>query len=104
MSIDDKDYSKLMAKTHYFDLESREVVEIKKTIEEAEVVENPIVKEHFVNQIVELQAKKKALEILSEDTTEIDEQIQSISENYIDQKEIPKSEKEEQKELVLQKI
>ena len=93
-----------MAKTHYFDLESREVVEIKKTIEEAEVVENPIVKEHFVNQIVELQAKKKALEILSEDTTEIDEQIQSISENYIDQKEIPKSEKEEQKELVLQKI
>lgn len=108
--ISDDDFSKIQAKTHELDIETMQVVEIivpepsEEEIAEKKAAEDEAKKQITVEQIKDMIAKKRAMEIVWENTDAIVDEIVQTATDYIDSTDISKSQKTALKSSILEKL
>lgn len=108
--ISDDDFAKIQAKTHELDIETMQVIEIivpepsEEEIAEKKAAEDEAKKQITVEQIKDMIAKKRAMEIVWENTDAIVDEIVQTATDYIDSTDISKSQKTALKSSILEKL
>jgi hypothetical protein len=105
IELSQEDGNKLLAKTHYFDIETKELVEL--PVPEPTPIPEPTeeeIKESRIQEIEKLLIRKQAMEIVGETVGTIVDEIKEKADEVIELKDISKSEKTELKLSVMDKL
>lgn len=105
LDISKEDFIKLQSKTHRYDVENRELVEIPQP--EPEPIPEPTekeIKEAKLQEIEKLLLRKQALELLWEDLDDTIVNIQETADEILDLGEWTKAEKTARKNSVEEKL